>query len=273
MAQHLRFVTWNVCVSSRAVGKYAKYSDMPRCGAVVNRLVAADADIVCLQEVSGITASVIADRMSTHAWFFASEVRHGIVSMLGIGVRRSKYCASSCAVDLLSTGMSESSTIIDARVWAGPRPSGPPLLNIVNVHAPVSDTGRADLASALAEHTKRSTTRGLVIAGDFNSFPDRDGAAQMEEICMSTGCANLTLGARNVSNDNVALRSFEPYPFDHVPPEAREVPGKLDHVLARGWKVAEETRPRVDDTLSKLIGFNPSDHMMLFVELESESAA
>lgn len=68
------------------------------------------------------------------------------------------------------------------------------------------------------------------------------------------------------SSGETATHSFKAYPYDEIPKHG--LPGKLDHIFVKGFKLADNTHPQVLDG-RKVVGksFGPSDHYPITASL------
>lgn len=118
-------------------------------------------------------------------------------------------------------------------------------LYLVNVHFPMEESGRLMMAEQFDKCLPSNKTYHLIIAGDFNAFPIAKGFEQLETMQKVTQTIRISDAA--LSTSELATNSFKPYPFDFISEESLKMPGKLDHIFVRGFKIADETVPLVHD--------------------------
>ena len=141
----------------------------------------------------------------------------------------------------------------------------------VCVHAPMDKDERFSVAAGIAEVIREMEVTRWVIGGDFNSFPDDGGFHQMDETNHVLNTRSVSDNATAVSNGKLAMKSFKPYPYDFVDPDALDLHGKLDHILVHGFRVEHDDDDKlkcvVDDTEIKGKNWHPSDHFPVIVGL------
>lgn len=115
-------------------------------------------------------------------------------------------------------------------------------LCLLNVHCCMEETGRMATADHFDQCFPSDRVYCVIIAGDFNSFPDGRGPEQIDIIRKVTDTNSISDIALSESSQEIAPRSFKAYPYDKVPEEALKMTGKLDHIFVKGLKVAEVQR-------------------------------
>ncbi len=141
----------------------------------------------------------------------------------------------------------------------------------MNCHCPMEEKGRMTMASNFDQCLPSDRVFRLIIAGDFNSFPDGRGPEQIETIQKVTGTVCISDFALSEFSGEIATRSFKAYPYDVVPEEALKMQGKLDHIFVKGLRVADNTVPLVLDARTvEGKDFSPSDHYPITVALNFE---
>jgi endonuclease/exonuclease/phosphatase family metal-dependent hydrolase len=144
-------------------------------------------------------------------------------------------------------------------------------LCLINAHFPREEKGRLAMAANLHECLPSDKSYRVIIAGDFNSFPNCKGPEQIETIRKVTETNRISDLALSEISKEIATHSFKPYPYDFVPPEALEMPGKLKHIFVKGFRITDETTPLVlDVTKMKGWDFTPSDHYPIKATLTFE---
>jgi len=261
----VRVATYNVCKFSCAVGEFEKYSFRLRRERVIHEIKRACADVVLLQEVPFDEQEFFIESLTDYKWRFAYKADHGIA------VRRDKLMydtrVNAHSIDLQEFGLCESSPIhcitCTLRFFGSVR--------FATVHAPRTTNGRMGMADVLERwyddlSAYNDAPVPLVIGGDWNSFPDRYGTEQMALVAARFRANDVTRDAISETTRQHAERSFAPYPYDQLPPEAANAVGKLDHILGKGMRIASNTRAVVLDKHTDA-EFAPSDHFLMYVDL------
>lgn len=248
----LTVATYNINHSRRAVHGYAAFSWAARWKDVVSQIHMLQADCLLLQEIPCDALADLEEHFKgvSYAWFHKNEPeRGGNFTSMAIGVKKGD---GSVEVFPTAPGLSV--------FW---KAKG---LVVSTQHFPMRLEERMQHVEQLAEVlTTKRTDDPWIIGGDFNSFPDGSGDKQMLALNAKLGTYSASEFAVSKTSGQLALKSFRPYPYDFVPPEALEMPGKLDHVLARGIVatgavVHDEARPNHNWT--------PSDHYPVVVNFQ-----
>jgi len=252
----LRLITYNINYSRRATGAFESYSLENREKDIFKVIKKTQPTIILLQEVFNKTS--LMKKFKDYEWVFESDVSRPICCN-AIGVNRHFLIGKECRIFTFNYSFIEKSAekalgiIIDKTA-------------IVNVHFPMTTEGRFAMAEHFTEcFPKDSTFTKIIIAGDFNSFPDLRGAEQMEIIKKMTGTEIVSDNAKSMKTFGFALKSFYPYPYDEVPEETLKIPGKLDHILVKGYTCHEIYV--LDDEKVEGKDFAPSDHFPIYAIL------
>lgn len=258
---NLNFETYNINYSRRAVGEvYGQYSWENR-RSDVYKLIGSDKSIVFLQEILTKNMGDVETSLSDYQWHFEPTNARNGVCCNGIGINKA-----------FMPGVEQKKFAYNFNQFdkTAEKVMGVTLGNIclLNAHFPMEESGRMAMAENFDRCLPSDKEYRLIIAGDFNAFPDCKGPEQIETIRKVTGTVRISDYALSESTGEIATRSFEAYPYDEVPEEALKLIGKLDHIYLKGFKVVEGTTPLVLDA-RKVAGkdFSPSDLYPIIITL------
>jgi endonuclease/exonuclease/phosphatase family metal-dependent hydrolase len=142
-----------------------------------------------------------------------------------------------------------------------------------SVHFPMDKYERMHTAQALgAVLGSLPQETQIVLAGDYNAFPDDGAAVQLQTLHATAGLHDATQFLVRNSDGRRATSTFRPYPFDCVP--ALPDQDKLDYVCVR--RCVAESAVCIDDmpTACRYGGrsYGPSDHFPVLVTLRTLAA-
>lgn len=253
-SRQVDFMTYNVNYSRRAVNEYAQYSWENRRNDIYKLIQNANPNVIFLQEILTKNQQEVQTNLSNYQWHFESTNSREGVCCNGIGIKNTfstdkeqkKFSYNFNKFD--QTAEKVLGLIIGD-------------LCLLNVHCPMEEKGRMAMALNLDQCIPSDRVYQVIIAGDFNAFPDCKGLEQVEVIQKVTKTVRVSDLALSESSGETATRSFKAYPYDIVPEEALKMPGKLDHIFVRGLRIVDNTTPLVLDART-VDGkdFSPSDH-------------
>ena len=250
----INFMTYNINYSRRAVEEYAQYSWENRRGDVYKLIQSTESDVIFLQEVLSKNQDEVQASLSEHKWYFEPTNSRDGVCCNGIGIKRSFLPQEEPREFSFNFNRFEKSAEKVMGVLIGD-------LCLLNAHCPMEEKGRMAMASNFNHCLPNDREYRVIIAGDFNSFPDVRGQEQVETISTVTGAVRVSDLAIAESSKELAIRSFKAYPYDVVPEGALKLAGKLDHIFVKGLKLADKTTPIVlDAKIVEGMDFAPSDH-------------
>lgn len=259
LSDSIVFLTYNVNYSRRAVDEYAEYGWENRSSDVYKVITNANPTVIFLQEVLSSNMEEVKTNLSQWDWYFEpTNSRNGVCcNAIGIkpsfmdGIKRKKFSYNFS--ELEKTAEKVMGLVIDD-------------ICLVNVHCPMTQEGRFAMANHFDECIPKDREYRLIIAGDFNSFPDCYGPEQLEIVSVVTGTVRVSDEALSEVTGEIAIRSFKPYPYDVVPEEALKMAGKLDHIFINGFQAMNPVV--IDSPTVQGKNFSPSDHYPLRVSLE-----
>jgi len=258
--QTIGFITYNVNYSRRAVMEFEEYSWENRRGSVYGELAKivpetqSKADIIFLQEILSQNMQEVETSLADYKWHFeATNARDGVCCN-GIGIKKGILPEQAQQKFVFNFNAYEKTAEKVLGLLIGD-------MCLVNVHFPMEEQGRMAMAEHFSACLPKDREYRLIIAGNFNAFPDAKGTEQIKLLCKVTGTIAVSDLAISEVSKNIATRSFKAYPYDKVPETALALPGKLDHVLIKGLQVATGTGPIVMDAATvPNKTFSPSDH-------------
>lgn len=254
LSSSVDFMTYNVNYSRRAMNEYAQYSWENRKNDVYNLIKGYNPTIVFLQEILTKNEGEVQTNLSDYQWHFEPTNSREGVCCNGIGIKNTF---------LIGVEQKKISYNFNEFDQTAEKVLGLIIgdLCLLNAHCPMDEEGRMAMASNFNQCLPSDRAYQVIIAGDFNSFPDCKGQEQVDMIQKVTETVRISDLALSESSGEIATRSFKAYPYDIVPEEALKMPGKLDHIFVKGLKIAENTIPLVLDARSvKGEDFSPSDH-------------
>jgi len=213
-----------------------------------------DADVLLIQEVVTDCADDFESRFPEYDWCLVPNNSRGGVATVGVGCKK-EMGATFFSVDFAKYG-ELNQKVVFARC-------GDTLY--CSVHFPMQKEGRRSMAESFEKEMELHDHTRLVIGGDFNSFPNCYGYAQIPRMNYSCGTYSASEFAVRESDSKYATASFESYPYDAVPPEALAMVGKLDHILVKGFETLEAV---VYDRKVDRRTYSPSDHYPVMVTLK-----
>lgn len=258
------FITYNVNYSRRATGEYELYSWENRRESVYKLIQNSNSTIIFLQEILTQNKEEVQTNLSDYEWFFEPTNSRNGVCCNGIGIKknflpdleRQKFSYNFDQFDKTAE------TVLGLVIGD---------LCLLNVHYPMEEKGRMTMAANMNQCLPSDKTYRILIAGDFNSFPDGRGAEQLEIIQNTTETVRISDLAISESSGEIATRSFKAYPYDSVPEEALKMHGKLDHIFVKGLVLADQTTPIVLDARTvEGTDISPSDHYPIVASLVFE---
>lgn len=261
---NIEFMTYNVNYSRRAIDEYVQYSWENRRNDVYKLIKGVGPTIIFLQEILTKNTEEVQTHLSDYQWHFETTNSRDGVCCNGIGIKLSFQPDVEQQKFSYNFNKIEKTAEKVLGLVIGD-------LCLINVHFPMEEKGRLAMAANLQECLSSDKSYRIIIAGDFNSFPDCKGPEQIETIRKVTETTRISDLALSETSKEIATRSFKPYPYDFVPQEALEMPGKLDHIFVKGFRITDETTPLVLD-LTKVEGwdFTPSDHYPIKATLTFE---
>lgn len=253
----MEVTTYNVNFSRRAVDGYEAFQWKNRSEEVYRKLLGTESDVLFIQEVHKDYLKEFVNRMNMYEWYFKPQNSRGSVTNIGVGVLK-KHCLEPEFFDFNFNVFNEKcEMVVGAHI---------PMIDAVfiSIHFPTNEQGRKDMVHNFSKCLPKDCTdkTKLVVGGDFNAFPDRWGYTQIPLLNSLLGTYSATETAVNLSDGKLAIKSFSPYPYDYVPPEALALYGKLDHILVRGWDFEAAV---VDDRLMEKKNWRASDHFPVTV--------
>lgn len=261
----INFMTYNVNYSRRATGEYSQYSWENRSEAVYQLIQGSHSNIVFLQEILTQNREEVEKNLSDYQWHFESTNAREGVCCNGIGIKKDFLPDLEQQKFSYNFNQFEKSAEKVLGLTIGD-------LCLLNVHCPMEEKGRMAMAANLNHSLPSDKAYRVIIAGDFNSFPDCNGAEQVETLQKVTETVRISDFAISESSGEIATRSFKAYPYDIVPEEALKMPGKLDHIFVRGIKIVDQTTPTVlDGRTVEGKDISPSDHYPIIASLVFES--
>ena len=257
----INFMTYNVNYSRRATGEYSQYSWDNRREAVYQLIQSSHSNIVFLQEILTQNREEVQKNLCDYQWHFESTNSRDGVCCNGIGIKKDFFPHLKQEKFSYNFNKFEQSAEKVLGIIIGD-------LFLLNVHCPMEEKGRMVMAANLDQSLPSDKVYRVIIAGDFNSFPDCKGVEQLETIKKVTETVRISDCAISETSEEIATRSFKPYPYDKVPEKALKMPGKLDHIFVKKIKVADKTVPSVlDGRTIEGKGFPPSDHYPIVASL------
>lgn len=255
------FMTYNVNYSRRAMNEYAEYSWENRKSSLYNLIEEISPNILFLQEILTKNKEEVQKNLSDYQWHFEPINSRGGLCCNGIGVKNTF---------LRNVKQQKFSYNFDKFEKTAEKVLGLIIgdLCLLNVHFPINEQSRMAMASNFHRCLPLSKTYKIIIAGDFNAFPDCRGQELLESLQKVTNTVCISDLALSESSREIATRSFKAYPYDVVPESALALPGKLDHIFVKGFKIADKTTLLVLDS-RKVVGksFSPSDHYPIICNL------
>lgn len=254
----LEFMTYNVNYSRRAVDRYAKFGWEYRSSAVYNVITSENPTVVFLQEVLTSNMIEVQSKLSQWEWHFEPTNSRDGVCCNAIGVKPSFLPKEKREKFAFNFNTFEETAEKVLGLVIGD-------ICLLDVHCPMSKKGRFAMAKNINKCLPNDKLYRVIIAGDFNSFPDCNGPEQLEIVQKVTETVRVSDEAISEVTKEFATRSFKPYPYDKVPEEALKMPGKLDHIFVKGFRAMNPIvidSPTVEDE-----EFSPSDHYPLKVTL------
>jgi endonuclease/exonuclease/phosphatase family metal-dependent hydrolase len=236
--RELNFAVANVLYSSGHKDKYSSLAFMNRIGEVVqSTCYGRIPDIFMFQEVPDANKDEFAARFGDMRIFQLGEKPDGGKSkpMSLITLISPTILAEQIQVPEINNALA---VVID---WDGKE------VLLVNVHVPMNNEERRGFCESLSgiPSLRIKEREHVLIAGDFNSFPDDEdgyGTVQIQNLALASGCKIVSENAIYASNKQPALKSFYPFANDlpRTPLAARNTKGKLDHVLGKGFELKSE---------------------------------
>lgn len=253
-ANSIDFMTYNVNYSRRAINEYAQYGWENRRNDVYKLIKGANPTVLFLQEVLSKNQEEVRANLADYEWYFDPTNSRDGVCCNGIGIKRGFQQGVERKAFSYNFNKIEKTAEKVCGLVIGD-------LCLVNVHCPMEEKGRMAMAANLHLCVPSDREYRIIYAGDFNSFPDARGGEQIELIAKVTGTVRISDHALSESTGQIATRSFKAYPYDIVPEQALDLPGKIDHIFVKGLKVQDKTVPMVLDARC-VAGkdFAPSDH-------------
>ncbi len=255
------FLTYNVNHSRRAVDEYAKYGWENRSSDVYKVIIIENPTVVFLQEVLSSNMSEVQAKLSQWEWHFESTNSRDGVCCNAIGVKPSFLTREKREKFTFNFNTLEQTAEKVLGLVIGD-------ICLLNVHCPMAEKGRFAMAQNLDKCFPIDNQYRMIIAGDFNSFPDGKGPEQLEIVRKVTETDRVSDEALSEETKEIATRSFKPYPYDKVPEEALKMSGKLDHIFIKGFQAINSTV--IDSPTVQGENFSPSDHYPLKVTLVQE---
>jgi endonuclease/exonuclease/phosphatase family metal-dependent hydrolase len=271
-AKGITVVTWNVNYDFRAEGKleWAAFHWEARRESVIQNILKkfATADFVCLQELrSESVRSIIGDPRISAVYDSAygrTNATENALCLLTLWDKKAWSCVESSTLwfgpDYMPRywsarpgGNGYGRIVFLTRFMraVAPEPPNAPIvhrgehpISICNVHFGLSEAERMQEARLLHEV---ALCRNAIVCGDFNSFVDAGGAAQLE-VALGKEFADVIAGpfGRDMNIQSTVGKFLPgiqvPYPYDtfvkfkdtdhpEVHPLEGEVGGPLDHIL------------------------------------------
>ncbi|MCE5295280.1 MAG: endonuclease/exonuclease/phosphatase family protein [Chlamydiales bacterium] len=260
-ASIIKFMSYNVNYSRRAVDEYSEYGWESRKNDVYKLIQGADRNIIFLQEILSQNRDEVQKSLSDYRWYFEMTNSRNGVCCNGIGIKDSfrpgqERKQFSYNFNVFEKGAEKVlGIVIDD-------------LCLVNVHCPMEEKARMAMAENLDKCLPLDQEfKQIIFAGDFNSFPDCRGEEQIETIAKVTRTVRISDSAVSETTKQIATRSFQAYPYDVVPEQALNLPGKIDHIFVKDLTL--ETTPVVlDARYVEGKTFAPSDHYPIVTSLK-----
>lgn len=247
-------MTYNVNYSRRAVNEYSQYSWENRRNDIYKLIQKENPTIIFLQEILTKNQQEVQTNLSDHQWHFESINSRDGLCCNGIGIKNAFSTEEERKKFSYNFNKFEPTAEKVLGLIIGD-------LCLLNVHFPMEEKGRMSMASNLDQCFPLDRVYRVILAGDFNAFPDCKGPEQLETIQKVTQTERISDQAISEFSGEIATRSFKAYPYDIVPDEALKMPGKLDHIFVKGLRIAGDTTPLVLDARSvEGKDFSPSDH-------------
>jgi endonuclease/exonuclease/phosphatase family metal-dependent hydrolase len=246
------FMTYNVNYSRRASGEYEEYSWENRRNDIYQIIKGENPSVLFLQEILTKNQEEVQVSLSDYKWHFESTNSRDGVCCNGIGIKNTFLPEREQKKFSYNFNAFEKTAEKVLGLTMGD-------LCLVNVHCCMEENGRMLTAEYFKECLPSDKNYRLIIAGDFNSFPDGHGTEQIETIQKITDTVCISNEAISEATGNIATHSFKAYPYDVIPQHG--LPGKLDHIFVKGLNLTENTKPKVLDTQTvDGKNFAPSDH-------------
>ena len=271
-----RVLTFNVAAARRDEEHEETKMDV-RFGKIFSVIQAADADIVCLQELRTLETSRYGVKdFVTGLMDLGYDVAYEYYTprkssfALAIAYRRDKFFPSYLkkytyhAVSGENPG-AESNLIYFGIRFRDVRGPGAPSFWIFSTHLAMEEGRKWEAVNKLKKRFLADTwTEPFLIAGDYNFFDDRDGGAQRTAL-LSHGLTDL---AHPVSTPDGSVLSGTFIGFDHDEHKcAPEAMSRLDHVFARGIERVGPSATAVGVTLDVLARRTyASDHLAIAID-------
>ncbi len=256
-SRKIKVATYNANYSRRATEPlYGAYQWEQRCEGIYELIEEIDADVLLIQEIHGDYLDAFKARLSAYQWHFVYQNSRGGICNIGIGCKHEKVMFGHYDFSHHDGG---NEVVVFAQIED---------TLYASIHFPMKQECRESMArcfdAALKCQSITPSWSKLVIGGDFNSFPKNYGYTEMPLMNSVCGTYSATEFAVNDSDGEYATSSFEPYPYDCVPPSGLKAVGKLDHILVKGYETLSAT---VYDTHLPHRNIAPSDHFPVVVEL------
>lgn len=219
---------------------------------MVQRIREQRAEIVCLQEVEDI--SMLASALPEFCWTCVPEVTPRI-GFNAVGLQNGIGFAIEETLSFKLGAEDRWESAILVRCSRG--------LSVMCVHLSVDATARwtqVNKIGGVLFHEARRPGAKVILAGNFNTFPSADGLQQIPYLASLAGLTSATEGAISCLTKQLATTTFSPFPFDSVDPHALQAPGKLDHILCKGFVPIQSY---VDDRPSPSLACGLSNHFLV----------
>lgn len=280
------FMSYNICFSRSATdspkGMFGVYAWEKRSNDVFELLKQKAVSVLFLQEVQCAKQTEITTTLTDYTWHFEPTLARNGVCCNAIGIKKDFMPGVKQEKGVHNFNKGKIPVVAKASDPSAPIPTRDDTkekvlrvvignLCFVNIHWPMNEEDRLKMAVDLKACIPQDKNYRVIIAGDFNSFPNYKGKEQLEAAEKATGGKTITDQALSEITNKVAASSFTPYPYDPVPAADLATPGKLDHILAIGLKLAKGTQAVVlDKAHVKGQKFAPSDHFPLIATLQNE---
>lgn len=252
MGSEVNFLTYNVNYSRRATDEYEEYSWESRRNDVYKLIRDANSNIVFLQEILTKNQEEVQSTLSDYKWHFETTNSRDGVCCNGIGIKHEFLPEIEQEKFSYNFNQFEKTAEKILGLKLGD-------LCLINAHVCMDEKGRMATAENFDKCLPSDKNYRVIIAGDFNSFPDAKGQEQIKRISEVTDTVCISDSAISESSGDIATHSFKAYPYDEIPKHG--LPGKLDHIFVKGFKLADNTHPQVlDGRTVEGKSFAPSDH-------------
>jgi endonuclease/exonuclease/phosphatase family metal-dependent hydrolase len=256
----IKVMTYNINYSRRASNEngFGFYDFYNRAKTIYQIIKEHDPDILMIQELHNDYVTEFKNTLYNYNFFIAKQNARNGITNIAIGVKNTLY-----ELDDLEFGeynLNQYNENLENTVYLHHKKTNTLYLS---VHFPMDLDARKKSSELL--HLLTNKYKYAIIAGDFNSFPNMWGYQQMTQINAYCSTYSLSEFALYKSNNNIATKSFIPYPYDYVPKDALSMVGKLDHIL--GKNVISYGDVIVDDTCIENTNILPSDHMPIICNI------